>query len=164
MAGAVADAVFTDPPYNLKIDGHAVSKGRHRDFAVAAGELSAEQFIQFLTETLGALAGVTKDCGVHFICMDHHHADELMRAAAKVYSKRLAICCWDKEVAGMGSLYRNRHELVFVQKVGAAPHFNAVELGKHGRSRTTVRNYGSRPAPEGATPSSGLRAWPRRRV
>ena len=32
----------------------------------------------------------------------------------------------------MGSLYRSKHELVFVYRVGDAPHFNAVELGKHG--------------------------------
>jgi DNA modification methylase len=41
----------------------------------------------------------------------------------------------------MGSLYRSQHELVFVFKVGTAPHVNNVELGRHGRSRTNVWNY-----------------------
>ena len=40
----------------------------------------------------------------------------------------------------MGSLYRSKHEL---SRVGQAPHFNAVELGKHGRNRTNVWDYAS---------------------
>ena len=43
----------------------------------------------------------------------------------------------------MGSLYRSKHELVFVFRVGDMPHFNAVELGKHGRNRTNVWDYSS---------------------
>jgi DNA modification methylase len=33
--------------------------------------------------------------------------------------------------------------LVFVYRVGEAQHFNAVELGRHGRNRTNVWDYGS---------------------
>lgn len=43
----------------------------------------------------------------------------------------------------MGSLYRSKHEMVFVYRVGDAPHTNAVELGKHGRNRTNVWDYAS---------------------
>ncbi len=43
----------------------------------------------------------------------------------------------------MGSLYRSKHELVAVYRVGEAQHFNAVELGKHGRNRTNVWDYAS---------------------
>jgi DNA modification methylase len=41
----------------------------------------------------------------------------------------------------MGSLYRSKHELVFVYKVGTAPHINNIELGRHGRYRTNVWDY-----------------------
>jgi len=41
----------------------------------------------------------------------------------------------------MGSLYRSQHELVYVFKVGTAPHTNNVELGRHGRSRSNVWRY-----------------------
>jgi DNA modification methylase len=41
----------------------------------------------------------------------------------------------------MGSLYRSQHELVFVYKIGSAPHVNNVQLGRHGRNRTTVWPY-----------------------
>jgi DNA modification methylase len=50
MLGGRADVVFTDPPYNLPIDGHVSGKGqvRHREFAMASGEMTPEQFTQFL--------------------------------------------------------------------------------------------------------------------
>ena len=43
----------------------------------------------------------------------------------------------------MGSLYRSKHELVFVYRVGTAPHLNMVELGRHGRNRSNVWEYAS---------------------
>lgn len=64
-------------------------------------------------------------------------------AGDKVYGALLNLCVWNKSNAGMGSLYRSKHELVFVYRVGDAPHFNAVELGKHGRNRTNVWDYAS---------------------
>jgi hypothetical protein len=48
---------------------------------------------------------------------------------------------WSKSNAGMGSLYRSQHELVFVFKSGSAPHINNVELGRFGRNRTNIWNY-----------------------
>lgn len=140
MGGAKADAAFLDPPFNVRIDGHAGGKGRikHREFAFASGEMSPEAFVRFLEETLGACAAVSRNGAVHFVCMDHHHIDELIEACRKIYGSRLNICVWNKSNGGMGSLYRSKHELVFVYRVGDAPHFNAVELGKHGRNRTNV--------------------------
>jgi DNA modification methylase len=43
----------------------------------------------------------------------------------------------------MGTLYRSRHELVFVYRAGTAAHLNNVELGRHGRNRTNVWDYAS---------------------
>jgi|688.fasta_scaffold174750_3 23S rRNA G2445 N2-methylase RlmL len=50
------DAAFLDPPYNVRINGHANAKGRHREFAMASGEMSATEFRSFLSATLGAWA------------------------------------------------------------------------------------------------------------
>ena len=46
MDGAKADLVFTDPPYNVKIDGNVCGLGtiKHREFAFASGEMSRGQF------------------------------------------------------------------------------------------------------------------------
>ena len=38
--GAPIDAAFLDPPYNVRINGHANAKGRHREFAMASGEMT----------------------------------------------------------------------------------------------------------------------------
>jgi hypothetical protein len=136
--GASIDAAFLDPPYNVKINGHANAKGRHREFAMASGEMSDAGFIAFLTESLTACAAVSRDGAVHFVCMDWRHMGALERAGAAAYGALLNICVWNKSNAGMGSLYRSKHEFVFVFKVGEAAHFNAVELGRHGRNRTNV--------------------------
>ena len=41
----------------------------------------------------------------------------------------------------MGSLYRSRHEFVFVFRNGGETHLNNVQLGRFGRNRTNVWNY-----------------------
>ena len=140
--GIRADAAFLDPPYNVKINGHANARGRHREFAMASGEMSEAEFQRFLKESLGAAAGVSRDGAVHFVCMDWRHLGSVLAVEA-VYGQLLNMCVWNKSNAGMGSLYRSRHELVFVYRVGTAPHFNAVELGRHGRNRTNVWDYAS---------------------
>lgn len=141
--GARVDAAFLDPPYNVPIGGHANTKGRHREFAMASGEMTDEAFRAFLRETLGAAAGVSRDGAVHFVCMDWRHMDDVSAVGRTIYGHLLNLCIWNKSNAGMGSLYRSKHELVFVYKVGTASHFNAVELGRHGRNRTNVWDYAS---------------------
>ncbi|MBP0441376.1 site-specific DNA-methyltransferase [Tianweitania sediminis] len=141
--GEKVDAAFLDPPYNVKISGHANSRGRHREFAMASGEMSETEFQSFLKSTLGAAAAVSRDGAVHFVCMDWRHMTELQSSAAKIYGALINLCIWNKSNAGMGSLYRSKHELVFVYRVGQEQHFNAVELGKHGRNRTNVWDYPS---------------------
>jgi DNA modification methylase len=138
-----ADAVFTDPPYNVPIAGHVSGKGRiqHREFAMASGEMSETEFIGFLTATLGPAATASRDGAVHFVCMDWRHTAELQAAARNIYGALLNLCVWTKTNGGMGSLYRSQHELVFVFRVGQKEHSNNVELGKHGRNRTNVWRY-----------------------
>lgn len=140
---AEIDCAFLDPPYNVKINGHVNAAGRHREFAMASGEMSENEFRTFLTDTLGACAKVSRDGAVHFVCMDWRHMDDVTASVAGVYDKLLNICVWNKSNAGMGSLYRSKHEMVFVYRVGDAPHTNTVELGKHGRNRTNVWDYAS---------------------
>jgi DNA modification methylase len=141
--GSKIDAAFLDPPYNVRINGHANARGRHREFAMASGEMSDAVFRAFLTETLGACAQVSRDGAVHFVCMDWRHMDAVSAVGGEIYGRLLNLCVWNKSNAGMGSLYRSKHELIFVYKVGDAPHVNAVELGKHGRNRTNVWDYAS---------------------
>lgn len=143
MDGAKAQMVFTDPPYNVKIDGHVcgLGKKKHEEFAMAAGEMSKEQFTAFLEKVLGNLASVSDDGSIHYVCMDWRHLFELLTAGRVVYSELKNICVWNKTNGGMGSLYRSKHEMVAVFKNGKAPHINNVALGSYGRYRTNVWDY-----------------------
>lgn len=143
MAGQQAEMAFTDPPYNVKIDGHVSGLGqaRHREFAMAAGEMSEAEFRGFLECVVRNMAAVSDDGALHYLCMDWAHLHELLSAGKAVYRDLKNICVWTKSNAGMGSLYRSQHEMVAVFKVGAAPHVNNVELGRHGRYRTNVWAY-----------------------
>jgi hypothetical protein len=141
--GARVDAAFLDPPYNVRIGGHAVAAGSHREFAMASGEMSDAEFRSFLADTLGAAARCSRDGAVHFVCMDWRHMDSVSAVGGTVYGELLNLCIWNKSNAGMGSLYGSKHELAFVYRVGSAPHLNMVELGKHGCNRTNVWDYAS---------------------
>lgn len=140
-----ADVVFIDPPYNVRIDGHASGKGkvRHREFAQGAGEFSREQFVEFLTKACTQLKAYSVNGSIHFVCMDWKHVEELLTAGRAVYSELKNIVVWAKSNAGMGSLYRSQHELICVFKSGSGPHVNNVKLGKNGRNRTNVWEYAS---------------------
>ena len=142
-AGETIDAAFLDPPYNVKINGHVNAKGRHREFAMASGEMTTAASRTFLAETLGACIAISRNCAVHFVCMDWRHMNDVSAAVGGAYGTLLNICVWNKSNAGMGSLYRSKHEMVFVYRVGDAAHTNTVELGKHGRNRTNVWDYAS---------------------
>ena len=143
MAGHLAGVVFEDAPYNVKIDGHVGGNGaiKHREFAMASGEMSSAEFTTFLTTAFGLAARHSKPGSIHFQCMDFRHINEMMAAGNAVYNELKNLCVWVKGSGGMGSLYRSRHELVFVFKHGTAPHINNVELGRHGRYRTNVWEY-----------------------
>jgi hypothetical protein len=114
---------------------------QHRNFAMASGEMSAIEFISFLTRCCALMAKHTIGGSIHFVCMDWRHARELLEAGLLAYTELKNICVWVKDNGGMGSLYRSQHELVFVFKNGTAPHRNNGLLGKYGRNRTNVWNY-----------------------
>jgi hypothetical protein len=138
-----AAIVFTDPPYNVPIDGNVSGLGaiRHREFAMASGEMDEAEFTAFLTRALGLLAGHSFDGSLHFICMDWRHMGELLGAGKQAYTELKNLCVWTKDNAGMGSLYRSQHELVFVFKHGREQHRNHVQLGRYGRNRSNVWSY-----------------------
>ena len=139
----LAQMVFTDPPYNVKIDKNVCGFGniKHSEFAMASGEMSPEQFTVFLKSTFELLAKCSVKGSIHFVCMDWRHIPELLEAGNDIYSELKNLCVWVKDNGGQGSFYRSRHELVFVFKNGDASHINTFELGQYGRYRTNVWNY-----------------------
>jgi DNA modification methylase len=138
-----AAMVFTDPPYNVAIDGHASGLGRvrHKDFVMASGEMDEAEFTAFLTQASTLLARYSADGALLYICMDWRHLRELLAAGRPAALDLKNLCVWDKGTGGMGSLYRSQHELIFVYKSGTAPHRNNIQLGQYGRYRTNVWKY-----------------------
>jgi DNA modification methylase len=143
MDGEFARMVFSDPPYNVPIDGHVGNSGKtqHREFAMASGEMSASQFTAFLEIAFRNMVEVSVDGAIHFVCMDWRHMAEMLAAGQGVYAELKNLIVWVKDNGGMGTFYRSRHELIFAFKVGTAQHINSFELGQHGRYRTNVWEY-----------------------
>jgi DNA modification methylase len=143
MAEDKARMLITDPPYNVPIDGFVSGKGRvkHREFACASGEMSEKEFRQFLQVPLSCAMRHSMDGALHYVFIDWRHLEVMLSVGSSVYDALKAICVWNKTNAGMGSLYRSKHELVCVFKTGTAPHINNVELGRYGRHRTNVWDY-----------------------
>jgi DNA modification methylase len=138
-----AAMVFTDPPYNVRIEGNVSGLGavRHRDFIMAAGEMDALEFTAFLSRACKLLARFSVDGSLQFICMDWRHMGELLAAGREVYAELLNLCVWVKNNGGMGSFSRSRHELIFAFKHGRGSHRNNIQLGQFGRNRTNVWEY-----------------------
>ena len=77
-----AQMVFTDPPYNVPVHGHVGGLGsiKHREFAMAAGEMTAAEFTAFLRTAFERLIEASLDGSIHFICMDWRHMGEMLAA------------------------------------------------------------------------------------
>ena len=96
--------VFTDPPYNVPIDGHVGGSGaiKHREFAMASGEMSVSEFTTFLRTSFHNLVRHSVDGSIHFVCMDWRHMAEMLAAGDGVYSELKNLIVWAKDNGGMG--------------------------------------------------------------
>jgi len=143
MGEDCAAMVFTDPPYNVPIEGHASGLGaiHHRPFPMASGEMDKAAFTAFLGRACRNLAAFSAGGSLHYVCMDWRHLDELLTAGGEAYSELKNVCVWIKDNPGMGSLYRSQHEFVFVFKQRGGSHRNNVQLGQFGRNRSNVWRY-----------------------
>jgi DNA modification methylase len=141
--GRPVSVVFTDPPYHVTIAGFVSGLGRtrHREFAMASGEMSRDEFVEFLAASIATLLPHLTDGAILYLCMDWRHMTELLGAASRNGLELKNLCVWCKTNAGNGSFYRSQHELVFVFKHGTGPHQNHFELGQHGRIRSNVWTY-----------------------
>ena len=136
LGSAKAQLVFTEPPGKAALAGHVRGRGtrRHRDFAMASGEMSESDFTHFLGTAFDRLCAASADGAIHFVCLDWRHMREVLDAAGNTYTELKNLCIWTKTNAGMGSFYRSQHELVFVFKNGGAPHVNTMKSGRRNRS------------------------------
>jgi DNA modification methylase len=135
-----ARLVVTDEPYNVPIAGN-VTKGRHREFPMAAGEMSEGEFLAFNEAWMKAVLSHLREGGLLGTFIDWRGYPTANAAALKLGLTPLNLIVWAKTNGGMGSLYRSQHELMPLFKKDSAAHVNNVELGKHGRWRSNVWTY-----------------------
>jgi DNA modification methylase len=145
----IIDLVFCDPPYNLAADD-ITHQEHHTDFAMASGEMTKEEFIDFLKSYMSHAVEFSKDGSIHYHCMDWRHIEEMVNAGKQVYGEEglKNLCVWAKDCLGMGSFYRSQHELIFIFKKGAGKHtvnfgaYSETKAGKE-RNRGNIWNYPS---------------------
>lgn len=143
MGGEMARLVLSDVPYNVPVDGHVggLGKKHHREFVQASGEMTADEFSDFLCKAIVVMAANVVDGGIIALFIDWRSVETMLRVGRELGLKLLNFIVWNKSNGGMGSLYRSKHELLLVFKKGKAPHVNNVMLGAKGRYRTNVWDY-----------------------
>ena len=135
------DLALTDPPFNVPIGGHVSTTGRHEEFVQASGEMSVEEYRKFLATFLVLIAHCLRPGGAAFVFQDWRSIAALVSETERAGLDMINLCVWAKTNAGMGSLYRSRHELVVVARKPGGKPVNNVQLGKYGRSRTNVWEF-----------------------
>jgi DNA modification methylase len=140
METDMAEIAFTDPPYNVPNAGHVTARDGVREFAMAHGEMTPNQFTDFLSIVFANILARMVDGAVGYLCMDWRHLLELRAAADPVFGALKNLIVWVKSNAGMGSFYRSQHELICVYAAPGRP-INNFGLGGKGRHRTNVWKY-----------------------
>src|SRR5450432_3198198 len=113
----------------------------HREFAMASGEMSDAEFLNFNVAWTDAAISHLCDGGVFGTFIDWRGLPTVHAAATQLGLAQLNLIVWGKSNAGMGSLYRSQHELLPLFKKGTAPTVNNIELGKRGRWRSNLWTY-----------------------
>lgn len=113
-----ARIVNCDPPYNLPANFFTNNTGdvKHKDFAMGAGEMTDEEFVQFLALIMTTSVNNSVPGAIHYIFMDFRHSWHMTEAARRVYGnpQPKQICVWEKDLFANGSFYRAQHELCFI--------------------------------------------------
>lgn len=143
LNGARAQAVLSDPPWNVPISGHVGNSGRtqHPEFTMASGEMSEEAFEAFLRDVMANMTDALIEGGLMYLFIDWRHVEMLLRIGGSLGLSLENLIVWNKTNAGMGSFYRSQHELIPLFKKPGASHINNVQLGSHGRYRSNVWTY-----------------------
>ena len=136
-----ADMVFATIPTTAgNLSGFGAVE--QADLSMAGKPFSAG-LVSLLQTSLGHAASYSVGGALHFVCMDWPHTKELITAGERIYSEWKDLCVWTNSNTGTGSIYEAGHELIFVFKVGTAPHVNNVSRGRVSPEPNELWNYGT---------------------
>lgn len=151
MDAELAQFGFTDSPYNISMATISSDPGRE-EFAFGHGEMSPNEFTRFLTTVMRLMKDASEPGAWQAFFMSYHFLLELMRAGTVVFGRPKAMCTWIKSQPGQGTPFRSQTEQIVYFRNGDAPARDNVQLGKHGRNRSTAWYY------DGMTTASSERA------
>jgi DNA modification methylase len=144
MDGKQADIIVADPPYNLSARTIGSSgKTKHDSFKMGGGEMSMQEFTKFLHDNFTLCSRFAVPTALSYQWMDWRHCKEILSAGENAFGELVNICVWSKPIGALGKMYRSRHEFCFVFSNGDKKYIDNVALGKHGRYRTNVWEYGA---------------------
>lgn len=138
MAGAKADMVFTDPPYNVAYEGRGE---KNKLGPIKNDNMADDAFEQFCRDVFATYHAVMKPLSCIYVCHpDSQTAPKL--AFEKTFGelfKKSSTIIWVKQSAGMGwQDYRAQHEpILYGWKEGSGKHFYCGD-----RSKTTIWKIG----------------------
>jgi len=138
--GRKAQLVGTDVPFNVEIEGNVTRSG-HKEFAMASGEMSRDEFIEFNLVWFSVWLHHLIDGGILCSFIDWRSVDIILSVGRTLGLDLLNLIVWNKSRGGMGSMWRSQHELLPIFKFGRAAHRNNIQLGKFGRDRSNVWSY-----------------------
>ena len=138
-----AQMIFTDPPYNVPIDGNVagIKHSRYREFEMAAGEMSPAEYRAFLEQSMTSTLAWVAPGAIMFVCIDWRHLQVVLDVNSALGLELKNLCVWAKPNFGMGSFYRSQTEHVVVFKVPGGEHIRNFGPGTKGRNRTNLWTY-----------------------
>ena len=143
MRSELAHAALVDFPYNIRLDGFAGGKGKHKphNFMMGVGEFSKPEFRKFLRDGFATLKANLLEGSVIGAFMDFRHLHDLIEAGEEAELDYLNMGVWVKGAGAMGGLYRNAAEFCGIFATSSPIRTNNNLLGKHGRNRSTVWEF-----------------------
>ena len=99
--------MFTDPQYNVPIQGDLTKRTDYREFAMASGEMTLQEFADFFERSYRLMYEAAGEEAIYFVCMHWRLLWEILAAAAPVFGNPKQLCVWAKDNVGMGSFYKN---------------------------------------------------------
>ena len=100
------------PPITAPNAGHVTGREGVREFAMAHGEMTSEQFVAFLKLVFANILGGMIDGAVAYFCMDWRHLLELWAAAEPIFGKPKNLTVGSRQTLAWASFYRSQHETI----------------------------------------------------
>jgi DNA modification methylase len=136
MGGEKADAIFTDPPYNI-----AFKPPRGTHGAIANDDMSPEKFIEFLRSVVACSLIAAKDTCYAFIWAGWSTLDQFAPVLREAFTIK-AMPVWVKNNFGIGYYSRPKYEPFFLCLRGEPkkPDVAPADVWEHAKVHDTVHS------------------------